>query len=78
VAVRSRRRGFADLVSRLRQPVMLHSDPGQTNAERRAAADALEYLELQIEYLELQLGNPERRAVADAIEFLELQLGDQG
>jgi hypothetical protein len=33
-----------DIVERLRQPVMLHSNPEQTNAERREAADEIEQL----------------------------------
>ena len=36
---------MTDLIGRLRQPVMLHSNPEQTNAERYEAADEIEKLE---------------------------------
>ena len=38
---------MTDLIGRLRQPVMLHSNPEQTNAERYEAADEIEKLETE-------------------------------
>lgn len=40
---------MVDLVERLRTPVMLHSNPEQTNAERREAADMIERLREELQ-----------------------------
>ena len=46
---------MSDLTERLRQPVMLHSNAEQTNAERAEAADEIDLLREKVAVLEAEL-----------------------
>lgn len=56
-----------DLITRLRKPVMLHSNAAQTNAERREAADELARLYSQLAHLLAQY-DPETQRILRKLE----------
>jgi hypothetical protein len=60
---------MTDIVERLCQPVMLHSNPEQTNAERREAAAEVKQLRALVRCL---LDNNPNDDAADGVSVLDV------
>ena len=64
---------MTDLIGRLRQPVMLHSNPEQTNAERYEAADEIEKLETETLNQQIVIGELRKGWEAKEAEIARLR-----